>query len=163
RAGGRHIGPGPRRMRRQNRRRPPRPSPRSAATTPRAAAAPTAPPWPGAGAGSTVRRGGPDAPVRGRRYHAGAAPRPPAAGGPATDSTGPGAVPALRTLGGPAVVDAPTGNPIGFKACAGSTAEVALRSNAVGIAVEPRRAMGPTRSGPRSATSILSAAAAPGT
>ena len=94
RAGGRHIGPGPRRMRRRNRRRPPRPSPRSAATTPRAAAAPTAPPWPLAGAGSTAHRRGPDARVRGRRYHAGVAPRPRAArwpagaGRPGRDSTG---------------------------------------------------------------------------
>ena len=85
--------------------------------------------------------------------------------GTVTDSTGPGFVPVPRMLGGSAVVDAPTGNPIGFKARVGSTAEGAMapRSNEVGITVEPCRAMGPTRSGPRSATSILSSAAAPGT
>jgi hypothetical protein len=94
REGGWHIGPDPHQVRPRNRRRLPRPSPRSAATTPRAAAAPTALPWPGAEAGSKARRAGPDAPVRGRRYHAGSAPRPPAAewqagaGRPGTDLTG---------------------------------------------------------------------------
>ena len=74
--------------------------------------------------------------------------------GPVTDSTGSGVVPALRTLGGSAVVDVPTGNPIGFNACVGSTAKsaIALRSNEVGFALEPCRTMGSTRSGPRSAT-----------
>jgi hypothetical protein len=84
---------------------------------------------------------------------------------PVTDPTGSGVVPVLRMLGGSEVVDTSTGNPIGSEACGDSTAEgaIALRSDEVGITVETCRAMGPTRSGPRSATSILSSAAAPGT